>query len=403
MFANDEIYSKLDLALKRGLIGEPKSTSQSSGFIRGISGKYLKVVRNRLGRVLFNDDGPYFAWSLLWLAILESEVGNKAILEGTVVGLSKVQAVNNRMTLGIVDKSIRQTSRPDHPGFLEMSEAIGIDVSGMLGYLTDQRVEYLDKAVRRCLIERKLGSPPNFVPLALGLMGRDRSPGSEAREDPSNEEIVDILDPLLTKYYPFAVNNISAQVNAHAYAAFCELFETRRERPIIMKATDCGRFMASVVLERASCRTARTIAERIGYRDKSLLGSKKKALKLVIEHLILQIALIMGAANRALYGGEAAAKLCIDAMLDRLGDTALPEIEKIHPGLKMLFTLRMNEYATILRHDLPSESMAAAFAGGLGIEPMSNAQKVMSIVPALEANFSSAVHALEQVMVVDRK
>ena len=394
-----DVVRKLDFATRKGIVGKSEPVSFSTQYIRNVSGKYDSATAGRIPGMLFSNDGVFFAWSLLWLAFRDSGALNEQLMQSSVIGLAKVNAVNNKMTFNLVDHHIQKTTGKKNPGIRVAGMLIGLNLDDFLGDMALKRVEYLDGAVQRCLAGQARHGIEFCRPLLHAIIGRTPGEPPKTPSDLSDERLDAILYPIFEKHYPTARNNIDAQVRRKANELFQALFEANHGEPIVISIRDCGAFMVSRLLSMSGSDKACEAAELLAYKHSPFFGTERKQIRLVSEYLMMHVALMIHAANLAYT--EAEAKLVIDEMLDILGGRVFAEFEKLHAGFKMQYSIRMNEYFSVLKQGGSSQSVAKVFAGALGIDTLSNEAHVLSMAGPIENFLGSAARGLGQVTIAD--
>lgn len=394
-----DTYQRFDTALSNGTIKPREPASSSTSFIRSTSHKFDKAIRGKLGPEFFIHDGLYFAWSLLWLAIFETRSFNEDMMRSTVVGLVKCQAVNNQMTLGVIDRHIEKEAGNSHRGFLSTAEAIGLDLDGMLADFTNQRIMLLDGVVQHCVASKDSRNTPLYYPLIFGMVGRKAGDPPRDSTPIDDHALTQLLTPQFEKYYPIARRIIDQQVRDKAYRAFETLFDGTHDGPFKVSAQSCGTFLASRVAAACNSEAARSVARQIGYKDTPFFGAKKRQTRLMAEYLIVHVALAIHAANVAFSVDHSRA--VIDTMIDALGGRVFGRFEEFYGGFKTEYSVRMREYVAVFEHNAPLDTIAPVFTGGLGIDSLSNAAAVFAAMEPITRFFDDTVNGLRRITLAD--
>ncbi len=152
---------------------------RASSFVRNAGNRFDSYCsKNGFGQ-LFANPGPFFAWSILWLALRKAGCNDQRLKAITVDGLNKVLAVNNNLTMGVVNNSLKDKAGGSGPGLAEINKLLGIDMDRMFNDSNKVFVDRLSVAIEASL-ERELSGKENmFVPILDVLMSRRGPSGSK--------------------------------------------------------------------------------------------------------------------------------------------------------------------------------------------------------------------------------
>lgn len=152
---------------------------RASSFVRNAGNRFDSYCsKNGFGQ-LFANPGPFFAWSILWLALRKAGCNDQRLKAITVDGLNKVLAVNNNLTMGVVNNSLKDKAGGSGPGLAEINKLLGIDMDRMFNDSNKVFVDRLSVAIEASL-ERELSGKGNmFVPILDVLMSRRGPSGSK--------------------------------------------------------------------------------------------------------------------------------------------------------------------------------------------------------------------------------
>ncbi len=152
---------------------------RASSFVRNAGNRFDSYCsKNGFGQ-LFANPGPFFAWSILWLALRKAGCNDQRLKAITVDGLNKVLAVNNNLTMGVVNNSLKDKAGGSGPGLAEINKLLGIDMDRMFNDSNKVFVDRLSVAIEASL-ERELSGKENvFVPILDVLMSRNGPSGSK--------------------------------------------------------------------------------------------------------------------------------------------------------------------------------------------------------------------------------
>ncbi len=152
---------------------------RASSFVRNAGNRFDSYCsKNGFGQ-LFANPGPFFAWSILWLALRKAGCNDQRLKAITVDGLNKVLAVNNNLTMGVVNNSLKDKAGSSGPGLAEINKLLGIDMDRMFNDSNKVFVDRLSVAIEASL-ERELSGKENmFVPILDVLMSRRGPSGSK--------------------------------------------------------------------------------------------------------------------------------------------------------------------------------------------------------------------------------
>ncbi len=152
---------------------------RASSFVRNAGNRFDSYYsKNGFGQ-LFANPGPFFAWSILWLALRKAGCNDQRLKAITVDGLNKVLAVNNNLTMGVVNNSLKDKAGGSGPGLAEINKLLGMDMDRMFNDSNKVFVDRLSVAIEASL-ERELSGKENvFVPILDVLMSRNGPSGSK--------------------------------------------------------------------------------------------------------------------------------------------------------------------------------------------------------------------------------
>lgn len=182
---------------------------RASSFIRNAGNRFDSYCsKNGFGQ-LFAYPGPFFAWSILWLALRKAGCDDQRIKAITVEGLNKVLAVNNNLTMGVVNSSLKDKAGGSGSGFAEISKLLGIDVDRMFNDSNKVFVDRLSVAIEASLERALFGKENVFIPILDVLMGRRGSLGSKF-DHMSDSEFEHIFADQCKDVYTTAANMAAA-------------------------------------------------------------------------------------------------------------------------------------------------------------------------------------------------
>jgi hypothetical protein len=152
---------------------------RASSFVRNAGNRFDSYCSKNGFSQLFANPGPFFAWSILWLALRKAGCNDQRLKAITVDGLNKVLAVNNNLTMGVVNNSLKDKAGGSGPGLAEINKLLGIDMDRMFNDSNKVFVDRLSVAIEASL-ERELSGKENmFVPILDVLMSRRGPSGSK--------------------------------------------------------------------------------------------------------------------------------------------------------------------------------------------------------------------------------
>lgn len=152
---------------------------RATSFVRNAGNRFDSYCsKNGFGQ-LFANPGPFFAWSILWLALRKAGCNDQRLKAITVEGLNKVLAVNNNLTMGVVNSSLKEKSGGSGPGLAEMNKLLGIDMDRMFNDSNKVFVDRLSAAIEVSLQSELAGKENVFVPILDVLMSRNGPSGSK--------------------------------------------------------------------------------------------------------------------------------------------------------------------------------------------------------------------------------
>ena len=152
---------------------------RATSFVRNAGNRFDSYCsKNGFGQ-LFANPGPFFAWSILWLALRKAGCNDQRLKSITVEGLNKVLAVNNNLTMGVVNSSLKEKAGGSGPGLAEMNKLLGIDMERMFNDSNKVFVDRLSAAIEASLQRELSGKENVFVPILDVLMSRNGPSGSK--------------------------------------------------------------------------------------------------------------------------------------------------------------------------------------------------------------------------------
>jgi hypothetical protein len=152
---------------------------RATSFVRNAGNRFDSYCsKNGFGQ-LFANPGPFFAWSILWLALRKAGCNDQRLKAITVEGLNKVLAVNNNLTMGVVNSSLKEKAGGAGPGLAEMNKLLGIDMDRMFNDSNKVFVDRLSAAIEVSLQRELSGKENVFVPILDVLMSRNGPSGSK--------------------------------------------------------------------------------------------------------------------------------------------------------------------------------------------------------------------------------
>jgi hypothetical protein len=182
---------------------------RASSFVRNAGNRFDSYCsKNGFGQ-LFANPGPFFAWSILWLALRKAGCNDQRLKAITVDGLNKVLAVNNNLTMGVVNNSLKDKAGGSGPGLAEINKLLGIDMDRMFNDSNKVFVDRLSVAIEASL-ERELSGKENmFVPILDVLMSR-RGPSGSKFDHMSDSEFELIFSDQCKDVYTTGTNMAAA-------------------------------------------------------------------------------------------------------------------------------------------------------------------------------------------------
>ena len=152
---------------------------RATSFVRNAGNRFDSYCsKNGFGQ-LFANPGPFFAWSILWLALRKAGCNDQRLKAITVEGLNKVLAVNNNMTMGVVNISLKDKGGGSGPGLAEINKFLGIDMDRMFNDSNKVFVDRLSVAIEASLDRELSGKENMFVPILDVVMSRHGPSGSK--------------------------------------------------------------------------------------------------------------------------------------------------------------------------------------------------------------------------------
>jgi len=181
---NSFLASKQRAQLPSPVPSAQKPTQQdplfrATSFVRNAGNRFDSLCsKNGFGQ-LFANPGPFFAWSILWLALRKAGCSDQRLKAITVEGLNKVLAVNNNLTMGVVNSSLKEKAGGSRPRLAEMNKVLGIDMDRMFNDSNKVFVDRLSAAIEVSLQRELSGKENMFVPILDVLMSRNGPSGSK--------------------------------------------------------------------------------------------------------------------------------------------------------------------------------------------------------------------------------
>ncbi len=152
---------------------------RASSFIRNAGNRFDSYCsKNGFGQ-LFANPGPFFAWSILWMSLRKAGSNDQRLKSITIEGLNKVLAVNNNLTMGVVNNTLKDKAGGSGPGLAELNKLLGIDMDRMFNDSNKVFVDRLSVAIEASLDREKAGHEQIFVPILDVLMSRNGPTGSK--------------------------------------------------------------------------------------------------------------------------------------------------------------------------------------------------------------------------------
>lgn len=152
---------------------------RASSFVRNAGNRFDSYCsKNGFGQ-LFANPGPFFAWSILWLALRKAGCNDQRLKAITVEGLNKVLALNNNLTMGVVNSSLKDKGGGSGPGLAEINKLLGIDMDRMFNDSNKVFVDRLSVAIEASLDRELSGKENMFVPILDVVMSRHGPSGSK--------------------------------------------------------------------------------------------------------------------------------------------------------------------------------------------------------------------------------
>jgi hypothetical protein len=176
-----------------GTLGKDQHIRQDVGslatsFIRNIGNNFDKFCSKEGYSKLFQHNGPFFAWAILWLAIRKTSKPDNELRGILIESLNRVLKVNHDHTLKAVDGYLKEKSGAADMGFEESGKLIGLDMGRMFKETNDIFVRRLEDVITISLGRIKADEKYKFVPILNLLMARNSGTGAAAEFDSMSDE-----------------------------------------------------------------------------------------------------------------------------------------------------------------------------------------------------------------------
>ncbi len=162
--------------------------SLATSFIRNAGNNFDRFCSKEGYTKLFQYNGPFFAWSMLWLAIRKSSKPDDVLRKIIIEALNKVLEVNHSHTLKAVDAHLREKAGPDAMGFAESGELIGLEIDRMFRETNGVFVSRLEEGINISLSRMQSGERHKFVPILDLLMARNSKTGTASEFDNMSDD-----------------------------------------------------------------------------------------------------------------------------------------------------------------------------------------------------------------------
>jgi hypothetical protein len=162
--------------------------SLASSFIRNVGNNFDRYCSRKGYSNIFQHSGPFFAWSILWLAICKASKPDD-VLRGIVIdSLNKVLKVNHDHTMKCVDGYLKEQSGAEAMGFEEYGRLIGLDMARMFKETYEVFVQRLEEGINISLVRVRADEKNKFVPILDILMSRNSTTGAVSEFDNMSDD-----------------------------------------------------------------------------------------------------------------------------------------------------------------------------------------------------------------------
>lgn len=173
--------------------GTASATRQDAGllatsFIRNAGNNFDRFCSREGYSKLFQHNGPFFAWSILWLALRKTFEPDEVLREILIESLNRVLKVNHDHTLKAVDGYLKDQAGNEAMGFEESGKLIGLDMDRMFKETNAVFVQRLEEGIAVSLNRIKLDEKNKFVPILDLLMARNSGTGAVSEFDSMSDD-----------------------------------------------------------------------------------------------------------------------------------------------------------------------------------------------------------------------
>jgi len=189
-------------------------------FIRNTAIKFDSFCRKNNMSRLYDSHGPFFAWSMLWLALNENRRPDAILKNITIKALKKVLKVDKELLDKAHDELLKANHGPDASSSSETARLLGLDMDAMFENAHTIFIERLEKAINPSLDKIKSDGKNKFVPILNVLMSRHSGSGAKNQFDQITDDEFEriFLEQCAVSF--FKAQNIS----------FTIIFEYNRQR-----------------------------------------------------------------------------------------------------------------------------------------------------------------------------
>jgi len=159
-----------------------------SSYIRRTGNQFDTFCTKNAYSQLFQYTGPFYAWSILQLALKNISTPDDKLNNLTIESLNRVVKINHEHTIKAVDGYMSKKSGAEAIGFAETGKLVGIDLNRMFNETNDVFVNRLDKAINTSLDRIQSDSKNKFVPILDILMARKSNSGTVSEFDKMNDD-----------------------------------------------------------------------------------------------------------------------------------------------------------------------------------------------------------------------
>lgn len=162
--------------------------SLATSFIRNTGNNFDRFCSKEGYSKLFQHNGPFFAWSLLLLALRKTSKPDDALRKILTESLNRVLKVNHEHTLKAVDGYLKDQVGNEAMGFKESGKLIGLDMDRMFKETNAVFVQRLEEGIKVSLDRVKSDEKYKFVPILNLLMARNSGTGAATQFDSMSDD-----------------------------------------------------------------------------------------------------------------------------------------------------------------------------------------------------------------------